>query len=171
MSSGEPLTDQDRLPWLQAIHKYVKRLSDNDQSCVVTCSALKKVYRDILRYGDPLLHLSAPKTSVTVNDKQTYEETPGGSNENLTKTSSHLLLDNQGKLDSEVSIHFIHLTGSREVLQSRLVNRLGHFMPAALLQSQLDTLENLDDQETGFTVDVNKPVEDITEEIVNRLDL
>ncbi|XP_062580070.1 probable gluconokinase [Saccostrea cucullata] len=51
MSNGIPLTDQDRLPWLLAINKYMKGLSKEGKSGVVTCSALKKVYRDVLVNG------------------------------------------------------------------------------------------------------------------------
>ena len=38
-------------------------------------------------------------------------------------------------------VRFVHLTGARDVLQARLATRKGHFMPAALLDSQLRTLE------------------------------
>jgi gluconokinase len=46
MASGTPLTDEDRRPWLESIRDYVDRQPSN---VVVTCSALKKSYRDILR--------------------------------------------------------------------------------------------------------------------------
>ncbi|XP_022330372.2 putative gluconokinase isoform X4 [Crassostrea virginica] len=53
MSQGIPLTDRDRLPWLLAIHEYIRGLSQGGKSGVVTCSALKKMYRDILVHGSP----------------------------------------------------------------------------------------------------------------------
>ena len=46
MASGTPLTDADRVPWLESIRDYLDRQPSN---MVVTCSALKKFYRDILR--------------------------------------------------------------------------------------------------------------------------
>ena len=53
---------------------------------------------------------------------------------------------------------FLHLHGSKEVLGSRLEGRSGHFMPAALLDSQLATLEPLQDDERGVVVDIAAPV-------------
>lgn len=49
---------------------------------------------------------------------------------------------------------FIHLVGSRELLMERLTNRKNHFMPPSLLESQLNTLQNLQPDEAGFSVDV-----------------
>ena len=50
MASGVPLSDQDRLPWLKAIGKAIASNSNSVQ--IISCSALKKEYRDLLReYG------------------------------------------------------------------------------------------------------------------------
>ena len=51
MSSGVALTDADRLPWLQRLHEKLKYYASHNQSCVMTCSALKKIYRRILLTG------------------------------------------------------------------------------------------------------------------------
>jgi gluconokinase len=51
MSAGQPLTDEDRWPWLQAIADEIDRLSAAGQRAVVACSALKRAYRDILVHG------------------------------------------------------------------------------------------------------------------------
>jgi carbohydrate kinase (thermoresistant glucokinase family) len=56
---------------------------------------------------------------------------------------------------------FIHLDGSREILQQRLGNRTGHFMPATLLDSQLATLEPLADDEPGAVIDIDQPISQI----------
>ena len=48
MSRGEPLTDEDRWPWLQAIAAWIAEHRAAGTTCVVTCSALKRVYRDIV---------------------------------------------------------------------------------------------------------------------------
>ena len=48
MSRGEPLTDQDRWPWLDAIAAWIAEHRAAGTTCVVTCSALKRVYRDIV---------------------------------------------------------------------------------------------------------------------------
>jgi beta-N-acetylhexosaminidase len=59
---------------------------------------------------------------------------------------------------------FLHLHGSKEVLGSRLEGRSGHFMPAALLASQLATLEPLDAGEAGIVVDIAAPVNQVVAE-------
>jgi len=48
MRRGEPLTDADRWPWLRAIRDYVRTRLANEDPAVVTCSALKAAYRDVL---------------------------------------------------------------------------------------------------------------------------
>jgi gluconokinase len=51
MSAGQPLTDDDRWPWLQAIADEIDRLCAAGEHVVMACSALRKVYRDILVHG------------------------------------------------------------------------------------------------------------------------
>ena len=51
MSAGQPLTDDDRRPWLQAIADEIDRVSRQGERLVVACSALKRSYRDILSHG------------------------------------------------------------------------------------------------------------------------
>lgn len=51
MSLGIPLTDEDRKPWLAAIHAELSHLSASGKSCVLACSALKESYRQTLRAG------------------------------------------------------------------------------------------------------------------------
>jgi gluconokinase len=49
MSAGTPLTDADRAPWLAAIRDWLSSEADAGHAAVVTCSALKRTYRDVLR--------------------------------------------------------------------------------------------------------------------------
>lgn len=49
MSAGTPLTDDDRWPWLEAIRDWLSSEAEAGRSGVVTCSALKRSYRDLLR--------------------------------------------------------------------------------------------------------------------------
>ncbi|MBE34889.1 MAG: gluconate kinase [Opitutaceae bacterium] len=49
MSAGQPLNDDDRTPWLQGIRDHITDCLSRDEGAVVTCSALKKVYRDVIR--------------------------------------------------------------------------------------------------------------------------
>ena len=51
MSAGQPLTDDDRWPWLQAIADEIDRSCKRGERVVIACSALKRVYRDILVHG------------------------------------------------------------------------------------------------------------------------
>ena len=51
MSAGHPLTDEDRLPWLQAIANEIGRVCEAGGHVVIACSALKRVYRDVLIRG------------------------------------------------------------------------------------------------------------------------
>jgi gluconokinase len=51
MSADQPLTDDDRRPWLQAIADEIDRASREGERVVVACSALKRAYRDILLHG------------------------------------------------------------------------------------------------------------------------
>lgn len=53
MSSGIPLQDEDRWPWLEAIAAWIRRHDQAGQTAVVTCSALKRSYRGILRDASP----------------------------------------------------------------------------------------------------------------------
>jgi gluconokinase len=60
-------------------------------------------------------------------------------------------------------VQFVHLSGSAELIGRRLAARPGHFMPQALLQSQLVALEPLGDDERGVVVDVSLDVPTIVD--------
>ena len=51
MSRGIPLTDEDRLPWLQSIRDAMQQWQAEGKSAVVACSALKRSYRELLGIG------------------------------------------------------------------------------------------------------------------------
>ncbi|TDB95737.1 gluconokinase [Actinomadura sp. 7K534] len=60
MSGGEPLTDDDRWPWLEALARWTADQRAAGTSTVLACSALKRSYRDVLRAPVPdtyFLHL------------------------------------------------------------------------------------------------------------------
>ena len=110
MTSGQPLDDDDRYPWLEAIGEW---LADRCATGgVMSCSALKRRYRDQLRR-----HCAG--------------------------------------------VEFLHLAGTPEVIGRRQASRPGHFMPASLLVSQFETLEPLDADERGITVDVDQSIDSI----------
>lgn len=62
MTQGIPLTDEDRWPWLLAIAELIAVKDLEGTSTVVTCSALKRSYRDVLRDAAAVffVHLHAP---------------------------------------------------------------------------------------------------------------
>ena len=51
MSAGQPLTDEDRWPWLRAIADEIDRAVAAGERVVIGCSALRRVYRDLLVHG------------------------------------------------------------------------------------------------------------------------
>jgi gluconokinase len=104
MAAGRPLDDADRLPWLRAVSDWIGGAESAGQDAVVTCSALRRHYRDLLRDGHP-------------------------------------------------SVRFVELAVASDELRRRLEERREHFMPAALLDSQLATLEPLGPDEPGLRVD------------------
>jgi gluconokinase len=62
MHQGHPLTDADRWPWLEAIGAWIRAEVAAGKSAVVTCSALRRSYRDLLRKNNPavrFLHVTA----------------------------------------------------------------------------------------------------------------
>ena len=120
MASGRPLTDDDRWPWLETIATWIQDRSAAGEPGIVTCSALKRTYRDVLRG-------------------------PG--------------------------VVFVYLKGTKDQIAHRLIARHGHFMPAALLDSQFAELEPPDPDENAITVDITATPQQQVEGIIARLGL
>lgn len=66
MARDEPLTDEDRLPWLQGLASRLKEWSKDGDGCVLACSALKENYRQVLRKGAPHLRIVYLQADVVV---------------------------------------------------------------------------------------------------------
>ncbi|XP_056888739.1 probable gluconokinase [Takifugu flavidus] len=64
MSKGEPLTDQDRLPWLLRLHEVIESEMRSGSDALLTCSALKRLYRQILLHGSRALAPSCPDNAT-----------------------------------------------------------------------------------------------------------
>jgi gluconokinase len=120
MAAGIPLNDNDRHQWLLILQSLIRQAAQSNCGLVLTCSALKRRYRDLLRIGDPALT-------------------------------------------------FIHLHGDPALIASRMKQRTGHFMPAALLESQLHDLEPLADDERAIQVDVTPTPDVIVDQIMQRI--
>lgn len=66
MAAGTPLTDADRMEWLGQLAARIRGAMNSRKGLVVTCSALKRSYRDILRGGDPDLRFVYLKGSESL---------------------------------------------------------------------------------------------------------
>ena len=71
-------------------------------------------------------------------------------------------------LAGDARVKFIHLIGSREVIEARLKNRSGHFMPPTLLDSQFAILETPTD---ALTFSCEKSPEEIVAELIQVLEI
>ncbi|GHC75453.1 gluconokinase [Nocardiopsis terrae] len=105
MSSGVPLADRDRWPWLRELAGWIAGHEERGEATAMACSALKRTYRDVLRTGAP-------------------------------------------------GVSFLHLHGPTEVIWERIGAREDHFMPPALLRSQMEALQRLGPDEAGVELDV-----------------
>jgi gluconokinase len=123
MSFGEPLTDEDRAPWLARLQQLIEENLPSAQSAVIACSALRRQYRERLMPADPL------------------------------KMSRVLT---------------VYLRISIDLAKARFGGRVGHYMPAALIESQFAILEEPDD---ALILDAFQPVERVVEAILGKLPL
>lgn len=67
MASGVPLTDEDRWPWLSSLRDWMTSRAREGRSTIVTCSALKRSYRDLLAGAEGrvrFVHLRVPPSEL-----------------------------------------------------------------------------------------------------------
>ena len=67
MAAGQPLDDTVRAPWLAAIASWLSQRAARGECAVVSCSALRRAYRDVLRgagQGVRMVHLAGPRELV-----------------------------------------------------------------------------------------------------------
>jgi carbohydrate kinase (thermoresistant glucokinase family) len=67
MAAGIPLDDADRAGWLQGLADEIRQARERGAGLVLSCSALKRRYRDLLRQADPSLrfvHLQGPRALI-----------------------------------------------------------------------------------------------------------
>lgn len=121
MRAGTPLNDDDRAPWLVTIRDWMTEQARAGTSTVVTCSALRRAYRDVLREA----------VGQTV---------------------------------------FVHVAPPVEETATRIGQRRDHYMPASLLESQIQTLEELGEDEPGFAVRSAGSPDEVLTEVLNRLE-
>ena len=122
MRAGVPLTDEDRWPWLEAMRAWIDSTRSGGQRCIVTCSALKRSYRERLTGG---------------------------------------------RKDARI----VHLSGSYELIASRLAARRHEYMPASLLKSQFETLEPPGEDENPLVLPIDREPDELVREILAKLEL
>ncbi|NXX23187.1 GNTK gluconokinase, partial [Podargus strigoides] len=61
MAAGIPLSDEDRIPWLCALNDILRREDSSGEDAVLACSALKKMYRQILVSGASAIESNQPE--------------------------------------------------------------------------------------------------------------
>jgi carbohydrate kinase (thermoresistant glucokinase family) len=97
MSSGTPLTDSDREPWLQELSKTLQK----HESVIVACSALKKSYRSTISAGAPttkFVHLSGSKELIFARlSERSHHFMPIGLLDSQFQTLEHLDASECGK--------------------------------------------------------------------------
>ena len=67
------------------------------------------------------------------------------------------------------SVTFIHLVGTRKVIEMRMADRSGHFMPLSLLDSQFADLESPKQNEKAISVDIDQPLDSLVEALVAQI--
>lgn len=112
---------------------------------------------------------------LTDEDRWQWLEEVGNTlsqNENVIVACSALKRTYREKIrEFEPKVKFIHLHGTRELLQERINARSNHFMPASLLESQLATLEPIGNEENGYVFDIANQVAQIVDEVIAWLQL
>jgi carbohydrate kinase (thermoresistant glucokinase family) len=119
MSSGIPLTDADRAGWLRALATTLREARESNTGLVLSCSALKRSYREILRAAAP-------------------------------------------------DVQFVFLEGPRSLIAERAASRRDHFMPPALVDSQLATLEVPAADEDVWFCDISRSPREIVDALLTR---
>jgi len=120
MRAGIPLDDADRAPWLRKVADWIGEQRAQGVGVVVSCSALRRAYRDVLRQAD-------------------------------------------------ARIVFVWLDVDRDTLEQRLAHRRGHFMPASLLDDQLETLEPPGEDERAVRVAPSDSAQDTADQAIEAL--
>ena len=121
MANDEPLTEDDRIPWLKSIRSAIDEYQEKGDGAIVTCSALSRNSRRILG------------------------------------------VENAG-------VQLVYLHARESSLAQRMTLRENHFMPASLLSSQLESLEEPDKNE-ALPVNVEQAIKQVIEEIIVNLEL
>jgi gluconokinase len=126
MASGHPLDDADRAPWLEKVADWIEGRLDAGQNGVITCSALKRAYREVLNRrgsGVEFVHLAGTKALIA---------------ERLASRKGHFmppgLLDSQfdalQEPDADEPAVRVDITPEPRVIAQNIIDKLGLDDPA-----------------------------------------
>ncbi|KAK4058068.1 hypothetical protein OIO90_000807 [Microbotryomycetes sp. JL221] len=160
MSSGTPLNDEDRIPWLHSIRQTAFLLTSDEGVAALSspnapqdpsvpqpshelASVLNKVHPLSLTHSNEMN--KQQRRSVVIGCsalKQSYRDL-------LRGQQSRYVIDNVERVDpasdnQDLDTYFVYLHGTRPLLLHRMEMRPGHFFKAPMLDSQLSTLERPD---------------------------
>ena len=77
MKAGHPLDDADRAPWLAIIAEWVEARLHTGQNAIITCSALKRAYRETIGNGKPgvqFVYLYADRATLDAHVNNRHHE-------------------------------------------------------------------------------------------------
>lgn len=120
MRAGHPLNDEDRWPWLERVAQWIDRRLAAGEPGIITCSNLKRAYRQITlgtRKGVTLVYLRAKKTLIS----------------------------------------------------TRVAQRQHQYMPASLLESQFEALEEPTEDEHPVVVPIHGSITETTVELLRKV--
>jgi len=151
MRRGVALTDEDRMPWLETLRDLLIEHILKGQTVVLACSALLPKYRDLLRTADYEFPLEAAC-------KLDEDSAPTGHAREGRCFNSHVV--------------FVYLKCTADLLAARVTAREmagTHYMPASLLQSQIDALKLDRNEGDILATDAGLTPQLIVEHIRNQL--
>lgn len=97
-------------------------------------------------------------------DRQRAQKQPGIVSCSALKRSYRRII-----VDDRPEVRLVYLRAGRDLLVEHAAGRRGHFMPASLLRSQIDTLEEPGPEEDPLTIDVRSSAAETAEEIIRLL--
>jgi gluconokinase len=149
MSSGHPLVDADRWDWLDKIIDTALGVAEREsRGIVITCSALKKSYRDRMR-----------RRVQEANDRMDTSRSDEDGNEKDKET-----IDKRGNLE----LWFVFCSLSQEESLRRVRDRPGHYMKAGMVASQFADLEVPDEmeEERVYVLNVERSIPEVNQDAI-----
>ena len=165
MRRGIPLSEADRIPWLQGLQTAIKHWLEENKNVVLACSALKDSYRQFLLLdsdGFSVRHCTSLPEAALLYQRLRQRHTSTAlprlrsaqvSTRGSLTTPAAKFSDNANANAKGERIKLVYLKGSYELIQMRLQERSNHYMSQKLLNSQFDTLEEPKD---AISIDVGQ---------------